>query len=64
MDQNAARAIEESIFRNRIVTISYDATVEEDLLALCDDSADNAGVTEYWGTTPDGHTWCVNLARE
>lgn len=45
------------------------ATTEEldELLALCDDSADNtsvAGEYEYWGTTDGGSTWRVHVEMD
>jgi hypothetical protein len=59
-----AAAIAESVTRNDIIDVPYDAEVADELLVLSDDSADTEAVTEYWGTTEDGDPWRVHMARE
>lgn len=52
------QAIETSRREDRTVTMPWSEDAESDLLAECDDSADNGNVTEYWGSD-----WRVDLVR-
>jgi propanediol utilization protein len=64
-DMTAQQAIEQSVRQDEIVHIEWSSEAEETLLAECDASVDAYGVTEYWGTTEDGHDWRVHVsARE
>ena len=79
-DQSGARsaedvepAIRESIMETRIVHLDWTQAREDELLALCDDSADHDdGGQEYWGTVSDDDDetdlpwgqWRVHLSRQ
>lgn len=60
----AKSAIRESITRDRIVTLDYDADLVDELSSLCDDSVEAYGLTEYWGTDEDGDSWRVHVVDE
>jgi hypothetical protein len=53
-----AASIESSV-RNRVVRLAWSEALEDELLAVCDDSADlGCGVTEYWADD-----WRIALQR-
>lgn len=58
----ANQAIEQSIERNEIVHMDYDATAAETLMVECDDHTTSNDEEEYWGENEAGETWRVHMA--
>ena len=57
----AEQAIARSVSHTEIVTLDHDEDALEYLLAVCEDSVEANGLTETWGTTPDGDEWRVHV---
>ena len=53
--------IVESVEHDCIVTADHTEPLAEEFEMLCDDSATNGDVVEYWGATPNGDDWRVHL---
>jgi hypothetical protein len=60
----AANAIAASVREDRIVTIPYDPTLEDELIVLAEDSATHhpGGMVEFWGWE-SGASWRVHLEK-
>lgn len=53
--------ISESVSQSRVVRAADVPSLRGDLEAWCEDSADGAGETEFWGTAEDGGEWRIHL---
>jgi hypothetical protein len=60
----AEELITESITHTTIAHAAFTPDLAVSLMALSDDSAETAGVLEYWGTDDDGNAWRVHLERK
>lgn len=61
--RTAEAAIKDSARQNRIVHLEWSRELEIELLAACDDSAENGDVQEYWGHSRTANDWRVHLDR-
>lgn len=57
---NTQEAIDRSISHNEIVTLDDNPETREELGELCEDSAKNGNILEFWGER-DGENWRVHL---
>jgi len=63
MKNTITDAIEESVIRNRIVTIEDPTSVDiEALKNAADDWEKNGPIIEFWGKDEDGDDWRVHVA--
>ena len=57
----AIEAIARSTSHTEIVTIDDAPGLRDALLVLCDDTVENDGLAEYWGTDDEGAPWRIHV---
>ena len=58
---NASSAISRSSNTHEVVTVGHTTEIAEDLVLACDDCTITDTLTEFYGTTPSGSSWRVDM---